>query len=65
MYIDGPEGSAALVMHISRSFFFAIALSALSPAAAVATAPACANATGLTLPAGFCATVFADNFAGN
>jgi glucose/arabinose dehydrogenase len=47
-------------MLISRSFFFATALSALSPDAAAASAPACANATGLTLPKGFCATVFAD-----
>jgi glucose/arabinose dehydrogenase len=48
-------------MLFSRSFFFAVtALPALSAGAATATTPACANASGLTLPAGFCATVFAD-----
>ena len=48
-------------MLIARSFFLSLAaLPALLPGAAVATAPACANNTGLSLPAGFCATVFAD-----
>jgi len=48
-------------MLISRSFFFSLAaLTVLPPGAAVATAPSCANDTGLTLAAGFCATVFAD-----
>ncbi len=48
-------------MLISRSFFLSLAaLTVFLPGAAVATAPACANDTGLTLPAGFCATVFAD-----
>ncbi|MGB6486972.1 MAG: hypothetical protein WBE91_08830 [Steroidobacteraceae bacterium] len=32
-----------------------------SPGVAPSAAPACSNDAGLTLPAGFCASIFADN----